>query len=120
MSTRLQEIMRICGITLLFLGALDPMEGSVLIALGAVFLAWEAIRTNRSGKRWYVYCGLGIAVGVAYLFWISSLGGFGGNTGRSWWWGLGILPYPIGWMLLMVRLLMSVLRRRKGKMPKLD
>ncbi|MBU6324494.1 MAG: hypothetical protein KJS92_03320 [Bacteroidetes bacterium] len=113
LAQRLKAIIRICGITLLLLGALDPLEGSVLIALGAIFLAWEAGQTKRKGKRFYYYCATGIIIGVAYLFWISSLGGFGGTASwRSWWWGLGILPYPIGWLTLMVRLLMSTLRKK--------
>ena len=116
LAQRLKAIIRICGITLLLLGAPDPLEGSVLIALGAIFLAWEAGQTGRKGKRLYYYCATGIIIGVAYLFWISSLGGFGGNTsGRSWWWGLGILPYPIGWLLLMGRLMVSALRRSKNR-----
>jgi len=115
LAPRLKAIIRICGITLLFLGTLDPMEGSILIALGALFLAWEAYQTKRQGTQLFLYSALGIVFGVAYLFWISSLGGFGGNTsGRSWWWGLGILPYPLGWLLLMGRLLVSALSKSNG------
>jgi hypothetical protein len=30
---------------------------------------------------------------------LSLFGGIGGNTGRSMWWGLVILPYPVGWII---------------------
>lgn len=37
------------------------------------------------------------AGGVGWLFILSAMGGFGGDTGRGAWWALTILPYPIGW-----------------------
>ncbi|MEY3984519.1 MAG: hypothetical protein RL160_2078 [Bacteroidota bacterium] len=95
------------------LGTLDPLEGSVLIALAGLILSWEASHQKRKGVGWTLAAALAILAGVAYLFWISSLGGFGGNTGRSYWWALGILPYPVGWLLLMGWLLQAALKRKK-------
>lgn len=40
--------------------------------------------------------------GVAWLFVLSGMGGIGGETGRGWWWGLTLLPYPAGWGLGLV------------------
>ena len=40
-----------------------------------------------------------IALGVVALWGLSSGGGFGGDSERSMWWGLLVLPYPIGWSL---------------------
>ena len=40
--------------------------------------------------------------GVAALWIMSAFGGIGGSTGRSMWWALVLLPYPIGWMLGLV------------------
>lgn len=40
-----------------------------------------------------------ITVGVAVLFGFSAVGGIGGQTGRSMWWGLLMLPYPVGWLM---------------------
>lgn len=110
--SRLPVIARICGITLLMLGTLDPMEGSVLIALAGLILSWEAHHQKRKGASWTLVAALAIVAGVAYLFWISSLGGFGGNTGRSYWWALGIAPYPVGWLMLIGWLLYGVFRRK--------
>jgi hypothetical protein len=40
-----------------------------------------------------------VALGVAAMVVLSGLGGIGGNSGHSLWWGVFILPYPIGWAL---------------------
>ena len=40
-----------------------------------------------------------IAVGVAAMWGLSVVGGFGDTTGRSMWWGLLILPYLFGWLM---------------------
>ena len=40
-----------------------------------------------------------IAFGVGAFWWLNSVGGFGGNSGRSMWWGVLILPYLIGWSM---------------------
>ena len=30
---------------------------------------------------------------------MSALGGLGGESGRTIWWGLVLLPYPVGWVM---------------------
>ena len=40
-----------------------------------------------------------VAVGVVELGLLSSLGGIGGSRTHSIWWGLVVLPYPVGWIL---------------------
>jgi hypothetical protein len=48
---------------------------------------------------------------------LSAFGGLGGATGRSPWWGLTILPYPAGWIMgiigLVVRLIGFIKARRQ-------
>jgi hypothetical protein len=114
-SKRLPVIARICGISLLILGALDPLEGSVLIAAGSLMVLLEARISQRYGYRLVLLATLMVLLGVAYLFWVSSLGGIGGNTGRSYWWALGIAPYPIGWLMLVGWLLYGAFRRTRAK-----
>jgi uncharacterized membrane protein len=46
-----------------------------------------------------------IAVGVGAMFLVSAWGGFGGTSKRSMWWGVLILPYPLGWIMGIVSLL---------------
>jgi hypothetical protein len=45
---------------------------------------------------------------------MSALGGIGGDTGRSYWWALLFLPYPVGWIMALTGAfeLVAELRRR--------
>jgi hypothetical protein len=82
-------------------GALDPLEGAGVILAGSVLLR---VSTGLPGaplphpRRWTLVTAL-IAAGVAAMFGLSARGGLGGDTGRSWAWGLLLLPYPAGWLL---------------------
>jgi hypothetical protein len=40
-----------------------------------------------------------IVIGVGAMWGMSWVGGFGGPSGRSMWWGVLILPYLIGWSM---------------------
>ena len=52
------------------------------------------------GQRWILLTAFVlIAVGVGAMFGMSAMGGIGGNSGRSIWWILLCLPYPVGWIL---------------------
>lgn len=105
----------ITGVTALLLGTLDPMEGSVLIAAGSLALAVATrFAADRHRNLFLLFCAL-IVTGVIYLFAISSVGGFLGNTGRSWIWGLPILPYPIGWIGIIILLITRGIGNRKTK-----
>jgi len=105
----------ITGVAALLLGALDPMEGSVLIAAGSLALAVAAhFAADRHRNLFLLFCAF-IVTGVIYLFAISSVGGFMGNTGRSWIWGLPILPYPVGWLGILMLLISRSIQNRKNK-----
>lgn len=94
------------GVIAMIVGALDPLEGSVLILGGSGFVALASWLSGQP-RNLVVYrtwlFGM-IAIGVIALFGFSAVGGFGGNTGRSMWWALVLLPYPIGWLLEMANL----------------
>lgn len=82
-------------------GAIDPLEGSGLILLGSAALLAGTL-VSREERRWIAYrtwAFVLVAAGVAALWGLSSVGGFGGPSGRSIWWGMLILPYPVGWSL---------------------
>jgi len=49
--------------------------------------------------------------GVAAMLAVNTLGGLGGTKGRSLWWGLLILPYPIGWILAIGNLIARLIER---------
>lgn len=102
------------ALALVLLGALDPMEGSVVIAVGAVLAVWVAAWVASRQRRLLLRAAVFIVVGVVALFGMSALGGIGGNTGRSYWWALLLLPYPVGWVMALVGAvkLVSEIRRR--------
>jgi hypothetical protein len=89
----------IAGLILMVVGAIDPLEGSVLILLGSALAALGAFLGHFHRRRLQAWAFLLIAIGVGLMFAFSAVGGFGGNTGRSMWWMLTLLPYPIGWVM---------------------
>ena len=89
----------IAGILAVVVGTGDPLEGSIAILSGFVLIALAAYLRHsryRIGLFWSV---LLVALGVAVMFFLSAYGGVGGTSGRSAWWAMAILPYPIGWIV---------------------
>jgi hypothetical protein len=85
----------------MLVGAVDPLEGSVVILPGSGLVALGTC-LGRSERRFIIYrvgVFILIAIGVGAMWGLSSVGGFGGNSGRSMWWGVLILPYLIGWSM---------------------
>jgi len=92
--------------------ALDPLEGSVVILPGSGIVTLGTFLSN-SARRSIIYWTsifLLISAGVGALFVLSALGGIGGTSGHSMWWGLLILPYPVGWVMGIVSLLFKFIR----------
>ena len=91
----------IAGYLLMLVGAIDPMEGSLLILPGSglialsVFLAHE----RRSIVIYRMLLFFLILIGVTALWVLTIEGGFGGDTGLSVWWGLLFVPYLGSWSL---------------------
>lgn len=83
-------------------GALDPLEGSVVILGGSALAAAGAFAGNSRHYRLQVTAFVLIAIGVAALFGLSAVGGVGGNTGRSIWWLAICVSYPAGWVIGLV------------------
>ncbi len=83
----------------MILGAVDPMEGSVIILPGSglILLGTYLGNSERSLIIFRLWVFLLIAAGVAALWGFSFAGGIGGASGPSMWWGLLFLPYPIAW-----------------------
>jgi len=105
----------ILAVSLVIIGTIDPLEGSVLIVAGSILLAVLAgFHADRHVRNFQLAAML-IVLGVAYMFWISSLGGIGGSSQKSMWWGIGILPYPLGWLLLISTLIYRGVSRRRSK-----
>lgn len=105
------------GIAML-VGAADPLEGSLVILPGSGLVALGTALSDVARKvmlDWLVIFAA-IALGVGALWGLSWLGGFGGGSGLSGWWGLLIVPYPVGWVCgitsLLFRLAGSVRHRK--------
>jgi hypothetical protein len=106
------RILSVIGVVALLIGALDPLEGSLVIVPATAVIALSAFLA-RSRFRRLAYWGFGLtAIGVSAMFMTGDLGGPGG---RSMWWALTLLPYPVGWILCLiagVRLLIEWNRSR--------
>ncbi len=105
------RVLYIAGVAGLIIGAIDPLEGSVVIAAGSILLALSTYLTR--DRHWKFFLGFCLAVifGIAFMFYLSSLGGFGGTSTLSWWWGTLILPYPLGWLASIVLLIVRAVRK---------
>lgn len=101
-ASRFTDALLVGGLSLMVIGAVDPLEGAVLILPGVALVALAAWRT-RAPQRQLAAVALGLAVlGVAAMVALSALGGIGGKSGRPLWWGVTMLPYPLGWVLALV------------------
>jgi len=111
---RWSRILCIVGMVAMVIGCVDPLEGSVLIVPGTALVALAAF-LGRSRHLVLACWAFGLtAVGVGILFGLSAQGGVGGETGRSMWWMLVVLPYPVGAIMALVggvRILIELFRR---------
>jgi hypothetical protein len=100
------RILVIVGSIAMLIGAIDPLEGSLIILAGSglVFLGTIFGKNRHRILLYWVWVFILIAVGVGLVWGLSAIGGLGGTTGRSLWWGLIVLPYPIGWIMGIVGL----------------
>jgi multisubunit Na+/H+ antiporter MnhB subunit len=112
-KTKWTRIIYIIGVIALIIGALDPMEGSVVIASGSALVALSTYLTHDRQRKIFLLSLIMILIGVFFLFYLSSLGGFGGTATLSWWWGTLILPYPIGWLISIVILIIRAVKKPK-------
>jgi hypothetical protein len=97
----LSRILIIVGSIAMLVGALDPMEGAGVIFLGSglVVLGTFVGQSERRLVAYRMWVFILILIGVGALWGLSNLGGIGGKSGRSMWWGVLILPYLIGWCM---------------------
>ncbi|HVP14616.1 MAG TPA: hypothetical protein VMS88_03670 [Terriglobales bacterium] len=110
----------ILGLADVLIGAIDPIEGSFVILPGMAALwigAWAGRTASRKLLAWAF---LLVAVGVAVMFGLTAMHGIGGRTGRSMWWALLLIPYPVGWVMGLVgavRSLIQLFRRPAAPLP---
>ena len=105
------------GAVAMVLGTVDPLEGSLLILPGSGLVAL-GLFLGRHERRVVVYAlwvFILIAVGVAALVALSVVGGIGGTSGRSMWWGILVLPYPIGWVMALAGAIYVAIRSLRAR-----
>jgi hypothetical protein len=95
------RILITAGSIAMLVGALDPMEGSLVILPGSGLVALGTFfgPSERRMVAYRVWVFILIAIGVGAMWGLTWVGGFGGHSGRSNWWGVLILPYLIGWSM---------------------
>ena len=89
----------VVGVAGMLIGAIDPLEGSIIILTGLALVSLAALLSKSRYRTVFYWSLILVAVGVAELWVLSGFGGIGGSRERSVWWGLVVLPYPIGWIL---------------------
>jgi len=101
----------------MMLGTLDPLEGSLLILSGSalVTLGMFLAGKDRRTLLYWAWAFILIAVGVGAMFALSAVGGIGGKSGHSMWWGVLILPYPAGWLMALVDGVAGLVRFFRGR-----
>ncbi len=111
------RILKVVGGIAMMLGTLDPMEGSLLILPGSGMVALGMYLGGRDRRTvlYWTWVFILIAFGVGALFALDAIGGIGGKSGHSMWWGVLMLPYPIGWLLALLGAVISSLRFFKAK-----
>ena len=93
-------LLTVGGIAML-VGAIDPIEGSLLILPGSGLVALGSFleQGERRLIRYRVWVFVLIAIGVGASWGLTMAGGIGGSHGISPWWAVLMLPYPIGWSM---------------------
>lgn len=99
---RWSRVLIIVGLVAMVIGAIDPLEGSLVVLPGTGLVALGALVGHSRHRVLLCWSFVLVAVGVGALWSLSSIGGFGGHTGRTNWWGLVLLPYPAGWIMGLV------------------
>jgi hypothetical protein len=95
------RVLIIVGSIAMLVGAIDPMEGSIIILPGSGLVALGTFlgQSERRLIAYRVWVFILIAIGVGALWGMDMVGGIGGKSGHSMWWGVLILPYLIGWSM---------------------
>ena len=95
------RILIVVGSIAMLVGAIDPMEGSIIILPGSGLVALGTFlgQSERRLITYRVWVFILVAIGVGAMWGLTWVGGFGGHSGRSMWWGALILPYLIGWSM---------------------
>ena len=101
------------GFLAMLAGAIDPLEGSFIILPGSGAVAIGAFLGKSRYRILLSWAFVLIAAGVGAMVVFTAMGGIGGNSGHSIWWGLFILPYPLGWIIGLVGAILRLIEAFK-------
>ena len=106
------RILVILGGIAMVLGALDPLEGSVVILAGCAFVTLGTFlgQAKHQLLLYWISTLVLVAIGVGAMFALSAFGGIGGSSGHSMWWGVLVLPYPVGWLMGIINLVLRLVK----------
>ena len=96
------SVLVVVGLLAMLVGAVDPLEGSFVILAGSAVVAAGACLGRSRYRTLLAWSFALIVAGVGAMVVFTALGGIGGHSGRSLWWGLFVLPYPLGWIMGLV------------------
>ena len=99
----------ILGVIATIIGAVDPLEGSVVIAAGSILLAVSTYFSRDKYFKLFFSGSVLILIGVSLLWYVSSFGGF--DPKSEWWWNLMLIPYPIGWLINIITLIIRAVKK---------
>ena len=112
-KTNWKKVAFITDVVELIAGVFDHIEGSLVIAVGSGLIAFSTWFAKDRHHKLFLTSFILIAIGISFLFCFSMLGGIGGKSSISIWWGLFILPYPAGWLLAIIVLLIRTFKKKK-------
>jgi hypothetical protein len=109
------RVLLIAGLAAMLVGAVDPLEGSFVILPGCAAAALGAYWGKSRHRVLLASALVLIAAGVGAMIVFTAMGGIGGNSGHSAWWGLFVLPYPLGWILGLVGAILGLIESFKRR-----
>ena len=101
-KSRWSRILVWAGLAAMLVGAIDPLEGSVVILAGIIMITVGGLLGGTRYKKLLIWSLVLVAAGIGTMVVMSYMGGLGDSTGRSMWWALVLVPYPVGWVMGLV------------------
>jgi len=107
-KTKWLKALYLLGVIALVFGAIDPLEGSVVVLAGSLCLAISTYLLQDRYWKSFLILLLLIAIGVIAMFVLSQFSDVVNQSDKSRWWLALILPYPIGWLISVILLAVKV------------
>jgi len=107
-KTKWLKALYLLGVIALVFGAIDPLEGSVVVLAGSLCLAISTYLLQDRYWKSFLILLLLIAIGVIAMFVLSQFSDIVNQSDKSRWWLALILPYPIGWLISVILLAVKV------------